>query len=222
MKIRNILILLGIVFLLFKIPSWLGQKGIQAKYTNEFKAKINEEIKYMACVKEGPFPFSSSTGRQSASSSYVTHNCEKCDVLYQAGLLSKEVIENPPAPGQGSQKSGFDTRYELTDLGNSVYTVGTSDGPYSKDPSRFCFGKARVNEITRTIGPVMLGGVQNIGIRYVAVLDNPHPFLNEPQAQLLGLPLPKGTPPLYPEANVTAVFYSQKEFELDGSLKLGL
>ena len=221
-KIRNILIMLGVIFLVFKIPSWIGQKGVQAKYGNEFKAKIDEEIKYMACVKEGPFPFSSSSGRKSENSSYVTHTCEKCDVLYQAGMLSKNVIENPSAPGaQGSQVSGFDTRYELTELGNSVYTQGTRDGPYSKDPSRFCFGKARVKEITRTFGPVTLGGVNNIGIRYVAVLENPHPFLNEPQAKLLGIPLPKGSPQIYPEANVTAVFYNKNDFELDGSLTIG-
>lgn len=222
MKIRNVLILLALALLVIRIPSWLGQKSVQAKHTPEFTAKINEAIANMACVNEGPFPFSSRNGRQSATSSYVTHTCDKCDVLYQAGLLSKEVIEyTPEQAAQENQKPGFETRYELTDLGKNVYIQGSGDGPYSKDPSRFCFGKARVKEITRTIGPVMLGNTKNIGIRYVAVLENPHPFLNDPRAKILGIPLPTGSALLYPEANVTAVFYNQKDFELDGSLQLG-
>lgn len=222
MKISNVLITLAVVFLVIKIPSCISQKGQVAKHMDEFIARINDDISQQACVKEGPFPFSSRYGRQSGNSRHVSYTCEKCDILFQAGLLDKEVIEYTPAPGaRDNQKAGFETRYELTELGNSVYDPGSSDDLYSKDAPRFCLGKARVKQITRTTGPVMLGGVKNIGIRYVAMLDNPHPFLHDPRAKLLGIPLPAGDPPLYPEANVTAVFDERKVFYLDSSLQLG-
>lgn len=225
MKVRNVLILLAAVYLgLYQIPYWLTmseyESGLKAErkslvksHLNDFKEKINEDIKYLACLKEGPFPFSTLEGRK----------CEKCDTLFHAGLLDKKVIEYlPPPENQKIGGSEFETRFELTNLGSSAYDQGTTDGPYGKDPPRFCFGNARVHEITRTIGPVNFGGNKNVGIRYVAVLENPHPYLSDPRAQLLGIPLPSGSPPHYPEANVTAVFYgNDSNFELDGSITLG-
>lgn len=234
MKVRNVLILLAAVYLgLFQIPYWLTmsehEQGLKAEkkslvesHLNDFKEKINEDIKYLACLKEGPFPFSTLGGNKSEDSSNVTYKCEKCDMLFHAGLLDKKVIEYiPPPEMQKIGGSKFETRFELTDLGRSAYVQGTTDGPYSKDPPRFCFGNARVDEITRTIGPINFGGNKNVGIRYVAVLENPHPYLSDPRAQLLGIPLPLGNPPLYPEANVTAMFYADdSNFELDSSLTI--
>jgi hypothetical protein len=219
MKIRNILILLAVIFFGIKFPSWMSQRAEVAGHMGEFKAKINEAIEYQACVNEGPFPFSSRVdpagmGRTSS------RTCGKCDVLYQAGLLDKEVVEYSLTGIAENGKTGFDTRYTLTDLGVSVYVPGTGDGPYSKDPPRFCFGKAQLHKITRTVGPVNFGGQKNLGIRYVAVLENPHSFLKDPRAKLLGIPLPTGNPALYPEANVTAV-YNGKDFYLDSSLTIG-
>ena len=216
MKIRNVLILLAAVFLAFKIPSWISQKAEISSHMGEFRARLNEDIANMACVNEGPFPFSSRMDPAARSRGNI-NTCEKCDALYQAGLLDKEVVEFSI---DESEKTGFETTYELTDLGSSVYNPGTGDGPYSKDPPRFCFGTAHVDKITRTFGPVNFGGQKNLGIRYIAVLENPNPFLKDPHARLLGILLPSGNPPLYPEANVTAVF-TGKDFYLDGSLKIG-
>lgn len=210
---------LAAILFAFNLPSCLGQKAEVNSHMGEFKAKINEAIEHQACVAEGPFPFSSRVSSTSMDRT-STRTCGKCEVLFQAGLLDKQVIEFSPSGITESGNKEFETIYKLTDLGLGVYVSGTDDNPYGKDPPRFCFGKAQLHKITRTFGPVNFGGAKNIGIRYVAVLENPHPFLQDPRARLLGIPLPSGNPPLYPEADVTAVF-SGKDFYLDGSLKIG-
>lgn len=73
----------------------------------------------------------------------------------------------------------------------------------------------------------MLGGARNFGIRYIAQLDNPNPYLFDPRAKLLGIRLPdvamEGKPVFYPEQNVTAVINpnNPNDFYLDTSLTIG-
>lgn len=213
MKAKNVLVMLIIVFLVFKVPSWLRDKAEVASLRDGFNTKINEMLEHKACVKEGPFPFSSRVDPARLDMATGTRRCEKCDLLFQAGLLDKEVVEFALTGREESGKKGFETIYTLTDLGRSVYVPGSGDNSYySKNPPRFCFGKVRLHKITRTFGPVTFGEQKDIGIRYVAVLENPHPFLRDERARLLGISWPTGDPPLYPEANVTAVYIGNKDF----------
>src|SRR5512147_2029955 len=92
MRVSFVLVILALVFLGMKIPSCMSQAAVGPELMGKFEAQINEEIADQACVKEGPFPFSSRIGRTSEATSYVSYKCEKCDVLYQAGWLSKEVV----------------------------------------------------------------------------------------------------------------------------------
>lgn len=220
MKISNVLILLALVFFAFKAPGCYSHAAATAKYAGLIKAKLNEEIANTACVPASSYPFS--------SVDRPGDRCPNCDKFVEAGLLTKQTVEDLFATDAQMARKAADIRYELTDIGYDAYVRGTADGPYGNDPPRFCFGKVRVNAITRTVGPVMNGNVKMLGIRYVAELENANSFMFDPRARLLGIPLPigpalPGKPVLLPEANVTAVFDPVKpdDFYLDESLQIG-
>jgi hypothetical protein len=229
-KISKVSILLALFSLALVAPGCSNQEAVLAKYGGPITAKLNEDIANMACVPAWPFPFSS---RETPKAS-----CTNCDKFAEAGLLTKDVVEDPFAASSfGADtpqryKPAPDIRFELTELGKATYIAGSSDGPWGNDPPRFCFGKVHVNRITRTVGPVMNGNVKMIGVRYIAEIENPNPFILDPRAKLLGIKLPfggpmaAGKPVLYPEANVTAIFNpnnpnNPNDFYLDGSLQIG-
>lgn len=230
MKMAKVYILLALFALALIAPGCSNQEAILAKYGGPITAKLNEEIANMACVPAWPFPFSSKETPRAS--------CTNCDKFAEAGLLRKDVVEDPFATDQYAPESqqrykpAPEIRFELTDLGKDVYIAGSSDGPWGNDPPRFCFGKVHVNKITRMVGPVMNGNVKMIGVRYIAEIENANPFILDPKAKLLGIKLPiggamaTGKAVLYPEANVTAIFNpnnpnSPNDFYLDSGLQIG-
>lgn len=215
MKLGNVMVLLLACFLVQACSNKESAETIAA-----IEAKLNREIADLACVRSEAFPFSSKDSPDSP--------CWGCDKLVDAGLVTKEVYEDS-APERTRGNSGADVRFELTDLGIETFELGSDASPYGKDSSRFCFGKVRVNRISKVVGPVRLGGNTMIGIRYIAEVENPHPFLFDPLARHLDIPLPDqatatpGKSALYPERNVTAVFFPNDpgNFDLDASMTIG-
>lgn len=191
------------------------------KQLNQVRARVDNYLQYDACVREGPFPFSTIDGKKNRYGELV-HYCQKCDLLTQAGLLTKEVIKYDVPPSMERQRGEtiYEVVYDLTDLGRSLYVEGTTDDKYDPKSHRFCLGKARIKKFTRIIGPRRLGTTTYATFKYIAVLDNPHPYLNDPRAKLLGIELPSGNPPVYKESHTTAVLDSNGEIEsFDGYIE---
>lgn len=224
MKISKVFILLAVANLAISI-SGCSPKDPDASLSSPVREKINEEIANMACVQTMTFPFS--------ARGISRGGCFECEKFVEAGLLTKVEEEDPFASdsqeafGRGGGREP-DIRFELSELGMETYIPGGEDETYGKVPPRFCFGTAHVSKITRLVGPVMFNNAKVIGIRYIAELENPHPFIFDPRAKLLKIPLPnasqEGMPVLYPEENVSAIFNPNdpKDFYLDASFQVGM
>lgn len=184
------------------------------RLSEPIKSELESEVAKMACIKTESFPF--------VSDSYKRQSCLDCEKFVVAGLLTKK-IESDGSAGEGVPTS---ITYDLTDTGESAY-VPSSTGEIAYGASSFCFGKPRILKITRLFGPVAIGTRNNLGIRFVVQLDDPNPFIFDPRARNLGIPLPDammpGKPVLYPEQDVTAVInaYNQNDFYLDASMHVG-
>jgi hypothetical protein len=220
MKISKVFILGALLISAINISGCSKQDAAASQYTSPIRAKINEEIANMACAPAHSFPFSS---RERPEDS-----CFGCDKFVEAGLVTKTVEEDPFASNT-QQNIKPDVRFELTELGNETYIAGGGDSAYGLGGPRFCFGKVKVNQITRLVGPVMFNNERVIGIRYIAELESPHPFIFDSRAKILGIKLPNaspitaGKPVLYPEANISAIFNpgNPNDFWLDASLEIG-
>jgi hypothetical protein len=207
MKISKAMTLLVLACLAINISGCAKQNAVSAEFLILVKLQIDRDIEDLACVNALYFPFS--------SRARPNERCFGCDKFVMAGLLTKEEVEDPFASDTPERyRSKPDIRLELTELGNSAYEPGDEASPHSKDQPRFCFGRAHVKEITHVYGPVMNGDVKMYGIRYIAELEDPNPFLLDPRAKVLEIPLPlkgqmaAGKTVLYPERNVTVAFPS--------------
>lgn len=208
MKVSKAMTLLVLACLAINISGCAKQDAVSAEFLIPVKLKIDREIEHLACVNASYFPFS--------SRDRPNEGCFGCDRFVTAGLLTKEEVEDPFASDTPERyRSEPEIRFELTELGKSAYEPGNENSPHSKDRPRFCFGRAHVKEITHVYGPAMNGNVKMYGIRYIAELEDPNPFLFDPRAKGLEIPLPlKGqmaegkTAVLYPERNVTVAFPS--------------
>lgn len=214
MKMTKTLIQLVLVFLAINLGG-CGEKEAP-KLSEPIKAELDKTVAEMACMPTREFPF--------VSDPKLNRTCLECDKLIQAGLLVSEASAEPTGDPASMQQASV--RYLLTDIGEGAYVQATGEGPYGTTP-RFCFGNPHVYQITSTFGPVMLGNARNFGIRYIAQLDNPNPYLFDARAKLLGIQLPnaamEGKPVLYPEKNITAVINvnNPNDFYLDASLQIG-
>jgi hypothetical protein len=210
MKISKAMTLLVLVYLEINASGCTKQDSVSAEFLVPIKVSISKEIENLACVKALSYPFSF----LERSNPY----CWNCDKLVEAGLLTKVVVEDPFASDTSERyRRESDVRLELTELGRSAYIPGDENSPYFKEQPHFCFGRAYVKEITRVYGPAMNGNVKMYGIRYIAELEDPNPFLLDPRAKLLDIPLPLmgqiagGKTVLYPERNVTVAFGNPKD-----------
>ena len=212
MKIRNISLLLFMHFLAIALAGCTRNHVVTLP--EPIKAQLDDIVDTMACIKTESFPLEIESSR----SKY----CFDCDKLVAAGLLTKETETD------AFESSGTPVRvtYDLTDIGESAYvTSGTGETGYGT--SSFCFGKPHIAKITRVFGPVAFGTRQNLGIRYIVQLDDPNPYVFDPRARNLGIPLPDammpGKPALYPEQDVTAVInaYNPNDVYIDGSMHVG-
>jgi hypothetical protein len=213
MKIANTAFLFVLVFLAVNLG---GCSKEAPKLSEPIKIELDKVVAEMACMPTRHFPF--------ASDPRQNQTCFECDKLVQAGLLVREGSTESTGDPEGTLPANV--RYSLTDIGGGAYVEATGDGPYGSTP-RFCFGNPHVYQVTSTFGPVMLGGARNFGIRYIAQLDNPNPYLFDPRAKLLGIRLPnmamEGKPVFYPEQDITAVINpnNPNDFYLDASLTIG-
>lgn len=221
MKISKVFILFVVAYLSISISGCSKKDAADTSLSSPVREKINEEIANMACVQTTNFPYSS---RDKSSG-----HCFGCDKFAEAGLLTRVDEEDPFAfDSRGSYRGALAYRFELTELGMETYIPAGGVDASDDDAPRFCFGTAHVSKITRLVGPLMLNNQRVIGIRYIAELENPHPFIFDPRAKLLNIPLPThnplGGPVLYPEANVSAIFNTRdpKDFYLDASFQVGL
>ncbi len=187
------------------------------KLAEPIKAELEKHVAGMACITTGQFPH---------VEDQRSGPCVYCERLVMAGLLTKEADAAAFPSDSGMPQSGS-FRYELSEAGQSAYVRGTSDSTYGPDASKFCFGKPRLLQVTRIFGPVSFGGQMNLGIRYLVQLDEANPYLFDPRAKTLDIPLPEaameGKPVLYPPQDVTAVLNpsNPNDFYLDTKLKVG-
>lgn len=201
MKAQNSILLFALCFLAINLEACSKTAPSLAE---PIKSELENSVAKMACIPTESFPYAERYG------------CLGCAELVEAGLLTKEMDSETPER----------VRYDLSDLGKSAY-IPSATGETRHGASSFCFGKARVLQITRIFGPVMLGNQKNLGIRYIAQLENPNPYIFDPRAKILRIPLPSaampGKPALYPEQDVTAVINSKNpnDFYLDGGLHVG-
>lgn len=228
MRISRILILLAAVLVGSQLIPYLAViRPVEQEKYDEYVTKrmdqittaLNESIRYRdrACVYEGPFPYSSETKRRRGN------HCDRCDDLHQAGLVTKTLNEFDA----GGVKR-YDMRFELTDLGRSVYIPGepgalvqASNGP------RFCFGRSTLHKIVEALPPVSLDGNTIVGIKYVVKLEDAHPFLFDPGSKPLRLVVPKPDDrqkdklPVYPPEITGVIFRPSGDIDIDPSFRYG-
>lgn len=206
MRIKISMLLLVPCFLAVTLEGCSRGKG--ATLPASIKADLENQIAKMACIPTESFPFT-----ESPSGS----GCSDCGKLVDAGLLTAE--------SESESETNKSVTYGLSELGMRAY-VPSDSGQTAYGDSHFCFGKVRLTKITRVFGPVKLGNQKNLGIRYIAQLDDPDPYIFDPRAKKLGIPLPYGVlgkPAIYPEQDVTAVISESNpnDFYLDGNLHIG-
>jgi hypothetical protein len=161
----------------------------------------------IACMRETfTFPFSTREGGQ---------RCDRCEDLYQAGLLTKTVEEY-----QKHDQTAYDTRFELTNLGASVYEERVYAASGSK-VGKICFGKAALYRIDEMLPPLNLGGETRYGVTFTLELLNPHPFIFDPRSKALNVEAPTpGTPALYPP-RITTISIAAGGGYVDDSFRYG-
>lgn len=213
MNMSKMLNLFVLVFLSINFGG-CGQKDAP-KISGPMRAELDKAVTELACMPTREFPHKLDPARN--------QTCIDCEKLVEAGLLEREENDASTYP---EDNLPAEVSYNLTDIGESAYVPATGEGEYAHI-NRFCFGNSHVLRVTSTFGPVMFGREKNLGIRYIARLDNANPYLFDPRARLLGIQLPnaaiEGQPVLYPEQNITAVISlsNPNEFYLDASLQIG-
>ncbi len=194
-----------LVALLIMLPIGFGFSRLinqPPKLPGPVKDALDKYVAEIACTPTGTFP------SDTIDNPYTI--CIDCDKQADAGLLTKEegTTEIPPAVTLSGAKVKLPrpyVRYDLTDIGRKAYVPEGNNGLYARAPL-FCFGKGRVVKVTNVYTPM---GPYTIGIHYIAQLDDPSPFLLDPRAGRLGIPLPAaakpGKPVLYAERDVTLI-----------------
>lgn len=189
------------------------------KLAEPIQSELDKAVAEMACMPAEAFPY--------VSDEHPNLGCNDCNKLVAAGLLTKQGGTTPdPNDFEAMRRWEPNVRFELTEIGQSAYVPSTNGNSYYGN-SHFCFGKSHVMKITRLFGPVEFGGRRNLGIRFIAQLDNPNPYIWDARAKLLDIKLPSaamtGKPALYAETDVTAVINpnNPKDVYLDGSLHIG-
>lgn len=181
-----------------------------APYLDGIRAGIERELAVsdLTCVFAGPFPLDTADRHRLP--------CPRCAALHAAGLLDRTPVGEPRAK-TGRQ----DYLYRLTAFGRSVYAEDEEADSGMRRP-RFCFGRVRVQRITEALAPLRVGNVF-VGVRYVAMVPNPHPFLFDARSAALGLSVPdRGPPALYPPRVTTASLMPDGRFlETDGTMRYG-
>ncbi len=213
MKMSKVSNLFVLVFLSMSF-SGCGQNNAP-KISAPMRAELDKVVAELACMPTREFPYELDPARN--------QTCFECEKLVEAGLLEREDNDASIYPEDNLPAR---VSYNLTDIGESAYVSATGEGEYAHI-NRFCFGNPRVLRVASTFGPVMFGREKNLGIRYIAQLDNANPYLFDSRARLLGIQLPNaaidGQPVLYPEQNITAVISlnNPNQFYLDTSLQIG-
>lgn len=200
----------------------LGGCGKRAplKLAAPIQAELDKAVAGLACMPAETFPY--------ASQEHNNAMCNQCDGLVQAGLLTRDADSPDPDPASTFyQAARANVRYDLTDIGRSAY-VPSPDGRTTYGAAQFCFGTAHVVQIKRLFGPVMVGSMQKaLGIRFIAQLDNPNPFVYDPRIKQLNVRVPSaampGKPLIYPEIDWSAVINANNPSDvyLDSNLHVG-
>jgi hypothetical protein len=201
------------------------------------------------CVEGGPFPYntrqkgthwvSRRDGTLECVTSYLS-SCEKCEDLYQVGLLDKETESYADDDGN----YGTSVTYRLTDQGKGLYYTDIHDrslgfsfpctpGETKSDDGSgeqrhrpgFCFAKSvRLNRIEEALSPQKLNNTLIMSIRYVAEAVSPSETLFDPRMKALLRRVPeKGNPALFPPVTTTAVFApgGKEVMDFDGGIRYG-
>lgn len=223
MRISRVLLLLFAVAAgLYFVPRLLVLKPMEQELYNEYvtqklpkiKQVINEALSSRdgVCVYEGPFPFNSrDIFKPDPWTSYDPKihrsGCDRCEDLYQAGLLTKSIEDDK---GQVPN-----ARFELSDFGISVYTEEPPHPSFGKRQPRFCFGKTVLLKIEQAQPVPSSAGGAEVDIKYVAEVFNPHPFLFDPRSKPLRLTVPQNSKPaVYPARAVTIYLHADGNAEL--------
>lgn len=184
-------------------------KAFLSQYEDMLRTAFNEDqMSEALCVYAGPFPLERRK----------PYDCEKCDALRSAGLLSEDVL---------TDARGTYSRYELTVQGRDVYRDDINRDAYEISRKRWekfrptelppdadnfarprlCFGKERYHHIEEALAPLNLGNGKAVSVRLVAEVQEVNSKIWEPQMAALGMRIPPrpegGKPVLYPPRVVT-------------------
>ncbi len=225
----RVLIVIAAIAILSACSKKTGpSKEFLDKYEDVFRTSFNEDqMSEALCVYAGPFPLDK---RKS-------YDCEKCEALLAAGLVSVELQNND---------SGSFERYSLTIQGKDVYRDDVNRDAYEMahkrwetyKPSenapeatdyarpRLCFGKERYHSIVDTLPPVAIGGDRAISTKLISEVHDVNSRIWEPQMAALGMRIPPkpeaGKPVLYPPRVVTFIYVPTFNFAwIDPSMRYG-
>lgn len=203
-------------------------KEFLAQYEDMFRTAFNEDQMHEAlCVYAGPFPLEKRR----------PFDCEKCEALRAAGLLSEDVL---------TDNRGTYSRYDLTVQGKDVYRddinrdafemakkrwekFKPSENPpdqYDFARPRLCFGKERYHHIEEALAPIPLGSGKAVSVKLVAEVKDVNSKIWDPQMAALGMRVPPrpepGKPVLYPPRVVTFMIDGVfNQAWIDDSLRYG-
>jgi hypothetical protein len=203
-------------------------KAFLTQYEDMLRTAFNEDqMSEALCVYAGPFPLEKRRDFE----------CEKCDALRAAGLLSEDVL---------SDARGTYSRYDLTVQGKDVYRddinrdafeiakkrwekFKPSENPpdqYDFARPRLCFGKERYHHIEEALAPVPIGSGKAVSVKLVAEVKDVNSKIWDPQMAALGMRVPPrpepGKPVLYPPRIVTFMIDSVfNQAWIDDSLRYG-
>lgn len=124
-----------------------------------------------ACVPVPRMPYESALSQE---------NCDRCEALVDAGMLSREVhtVTVAGAPATSA-------RYELTQEAAALYRADLRDRKRRSLPG-LCFGETRLADASFSVPGTM--STLTVHVLYRAQVENPHPLLYGPHAGPLGLP----------------------------------
>jgi hypothetical protein len=196
------------------------RQAIEKNY-NDLMA-INDPL----CLYDGPFPMNVNEAQ---------FHCRDCEKLLDAALVRKDPAENGNGPDI----------YSLTDFGKSVYQndadtdanaawdsqatlyhlPNRTDAPIRTSRPRFCFGRTRLFEITKSLAPMRLGSDEFQSVKIVPTVIGPHEKLFSADLQPLELPCSKapepGKPTLCDERLVNFQILSNGEMEIRDDVRYG-
>ncbi len=203
-------------------------KAFLTQYEDMLRTSFNEDqMSEALCVYAGPFPLEKRK----------PFDCEKCDALRAAGLLSEDVL---------TDARGTYSRYDLTVQGKDVYRDDVnrdafemakkrwekykpSENPpdqYDYARPRLCFGKERYHHIEEALAPIPLGSGKAVSVKLVAEVKDVNSKIWDPQMAALGMRIPPrpepGKPVLYPPRVVTFMIDGVfNQAWIDNSLRYG-